>query len=82
MNSYCLTIRFSAPPESMTLLKMQIVDFFPLTEEEMRQEGIEITSFSVERLDENGKPVIAEGEDVAILSVEEQASLISQHDRG
>jgi hypothetical protein len=86
MNSYCLTIKFNGPPSSMTLFQgmtgEQIVDFLPLTKEEMQGKEININFFSIERLDENGKPVVyQEPESVALLSVEEQASLMTQHHR-
>jgi hypothetical protein len=87
MNSYCLTIKFNGPPSSMTLFQgmtgEQIVDFLPLTKEEMQGKGININFFSVERLDENGKPVVyQEPESVAILSVEEQAHLAQSQQHG
>jgi hypothetical protein len=83
MNSYCLTIKFNGPPESMTLFQgmtgAEIVDYLPITKDEMHRKEININFFSIERLDENGKPVVyQEPESVAILSVEEQASLVSQ----
>jgi hypothetical protein len=87
MNSYCLTIKFNGPPSSMTLFQgmtgEQIVDFLPLTKEEMQGKEININFFSIERLDADGKPAVyRDAEDVAILSVEEQASLMTQQHGG
>lgn len=61
MNPYFLTINFTAPPESMTLFENmtgeQIIDFLPITKEEMKQTGIKITLFKVERLGADGNIV-------------------------
>jgi hypothetical protein len=86
MNSYAITLKFTAPAESITLFDCitgdTVLDFLPITRDEMKSDSITLTSLSVERLDENGKPVVyREPESVAILSVEEQASLVTQHHR-